>query len=398
MPGLVVRPFVETDRAAVVDLWARCNLTRPWNDPGLDINRKLTADPDGFLVGEAEGVVVATVMAGYDGHRGWINYLAVSPDAQSAGHGSAMMQAAEARLSALGCPKINLQIRTSNVDGMRFYEAIGYTPDAVISMGRRLIEDERRSIIDRTATRPPDAGFADARLVECYDVFEGERDDLDHYEAIVAELGATTVLDIGCGTGVLAIRLAERGLDVTGVDPAAASLDVAQAKEGADLVQWVLADATRLDRVLPEHAMDVATMAGNVAQIFVTDEEWSAVLSGLAAIIRPGGHLVFETRVPERRAWNAWTEELTRSQVEVPGRGTVETWCQITAVADDLVSFRWTYVFEQEDLTLHSDSTLRFRARDLIESTLEAAGFDVVDVRDAPDRPGHEHVFIARRR
>ena len=139
---LEVRRYRASDRAAVVELWRRCDLTRPWNNPGLDIDRKTTRDPDGFLVGVIDGAVVTVVMAGYDGHRGWINYLAVDPDRRGAGLGAEIMRAAEQHLARLGCPKVNLQIRTSNIDAVRFYESIGYSMDDVVSMGRRLIDDE----------------------------------------------------------------------------------------------------------------------------------------------------------------------------------------------------------------------------------------------------------------
>lgn len=141
MGALSVRAFAEADRGVVVELWERCELTRPWNDPHLDIDRKLTRDRDLLLVGCDGGTVVATVMVGYDGHRGWINYLAVDPSHRGAGHGRTMMLAAERRLLDLGCPKVNLQIRTSNLEARRFYEAIGYSTDEVVSMGRRLIDD-----------------------------------------------------------------------------------------------------------------------------------------------------------------------------------------------------------------------------------------------------------------
>lgn len=139
---LTIEPFRADDRDAVVKLWERCDLTRPWNDPALDVERKLERDPAGFLVGSIGDRIVASVMVGYDGHRGWINYLAVDPDARGSGHGRSLMRAAEAHLLALGCPKVNLQIRTSNLDAVRFYESIGYGFDDVVSMGRRLIDDD----------------------------------------------------------------------------------------------------------------------------------------------------------------------------------------------------------------------------------------------------------------
>jgi 2-polyprenyl-3-methyl-5-hydroxy-6-metoxy-1,4-benzoquinol methylase len=145
-----------------------------------------------------------------------------------------------------------------------------------------------------------DALFGEPRLAAIYDLVEGERrGDLDHYLAIAAELGARSLLDVGCGTGILACRAASRGLDVTGVDPAAASLDVARAKPGADQVRWLHGDATGL----PELQVDLATMTANVAHVFLTDEAWSATLRGVHAALRPGGHLVFEVRDPARQAW-----------------------------------------------------------------------------------------------
>ena len=139
---LNTRPYSHpTDQAAVVDIWQRAGLTRPWNDPIKDIVRKLTVQPEMFLVGEADGNIVAVVMAGYDGHRGWINYLAVDPNARRKGYGKVMMDAATEKLTALGCPKINLQIRKDNAEVKAFYEALGYKEDNVLSMGKRLIED-----------------------------------------------------------------------------------------------------------------------------------------------------------------------------------------------------------------------------------------------------------------
>jgi ribosomal protein S18 acetylase RimI-like enzyme len=138
-----IRAFRTDDESAVVALWNRCGLTRPWNDPHKDIVRKLTVQPDFFLVGVVDGAVVASVMAGYDGHRGWVNYLAVAPDCRRRGLGRDLMREVEHRLRAVGCPKINLQVRDTNPDAMGFYEALGYGRDAVVSMGKRLETDQQ---------------------------------------------------------------------------------------------------------------------------------------------------------------------------------------------------------------------------------------------------------------
>jgi ribosomal protein S18 acetylase RimI-like enzyme len=136
-----IRPFQPSDGEAVVQLWKVCNLVVPWNDPGRDIRRKLAIQPELFLVGVLAGEIVASVMAGYDGHRGWLNYLAVAQHLRCQGLGRKMVAEAEARLRAMGCPKINIQIRTGNTQVIEFYQRLGFKPDDVVSMGMRLESD-----------------------------------------------------------------------------------------------------------------------------------------------------------------------------------------------------------------------------------------------------------------
>ncbi|MDP9444347.1 MAG: class I SAM-dependent methyltransferase [Actinomycetota bacterium] len=182
----------------------------------------------------------------------------------------------------------------------------------------------------------PDALFSDPRLAALYDPLDPDRSDLELYLSLVEQFGPRSVLDIGCGTGTLACLLARRGVDVTGVDPAGASLDVARTKSGADRVRWVHGDASALPRL----AVDMVTMTGNVAQV-------------------------------------------------------LEAWVDVTDVRESLVSFRSTFVFAADGATLTSCSSLRFRTRDEITSSLDSAGFALEDTRDAPDRPGLELVFLA---
>ena len=137
-----VRPFEDSDEAAVIALWEAAGLTRSWNDPRKDVARKLAVQREWFLVGTQDDAVMASIMVGYDGHRGWINYLAVSPDHRMQGHARTLMREAERLLAAAGCPKINLQIRTTNTAVIEFYRRIGYAQDDVVSFGRRLIADE----------------------------------------------------------------------------------------------------------------------------------------------------------------------------------------------------------------------------------------------------------------
>ncbi|MGW6280584.1 class I SAM-dependent methyltransferase [Kribbella sp. NPDC055071] len=232
----------------------------------------------------------------------------------------------------------------------------------------------------------PDDLFAVRRLARIYDALDPGRGDLEHYVAIVSEFGARQVLDVGCGTGELACLLARDGVDVVGVDPAEASLEVARGKEFADRVRWIHGDAT----TLPPLQADLAVMTGNVAQVFRTDDQWSATVNGVRAALKPGGRFVFETRDPARRAWEEWTRDKTHRVTSVGG-DSVESWSDLISVELPYVSFRGTYVFASDGVVLTSDSTLWFRERD--EVTLD--GFTVDEVREAPDRPGKEFVFVA---
>ena len=137
----VVRPYRPGDREALVELWSACELTRPWNDPYRDIERKLARDPENLLVVEHDGNLVGSVMVGYEGHRGWVNYLAVNPCHRGQGLGRLLMERAEEILRGLGAAKLNLQVRSSNEAALGFYERLGYKQDEAVSMGKRLEAD-----------------------------------------------------------------------------------------------------------------------------------------------------------------------------------------------------------------------------------------------------------------
>jgi ribosomal protein S18 acetylase RimI-like enzyme len=138
---LEIRPFRAVDEPLIVALWEQCGLIRPWNDPRKDIARKLSVQPELFLVGTEHERLVATVMAGYEGHRGWVNYLAVAPAFRGKGYGRALMHRVEELLLSLGCPKVSLLVRFSNPEALEFYRHIGYVQDEAVALGKRLIQD-----------------------------------------------------------------------------------------------------------------------------------------------------------------------------------------------------------------------------------------------------------------
>lgn len=230
-------------------------------------------------------------------------------------------------------------------------------------------------------------------LAELYDLLDPDRSDLDFYRQIISKLPVRSVLDIGCGTGVFACQMATAGYQVTGVDPASASLTVAQRKAGAEQVRWIL--GTALD--LEGHLADAAVMTANVAMVFVSDEDWLLNLQAIAKNLNPGGYLIFEARRPEVRAWEGWTEESTRETQMVKPYGRVTSWVDVLSFTDKCLTFRETFVFEDSAKELFSESVLRYRSRQAFEDSLSQSGFKILQVLDAPDRPGRQLVFVAQK-
>ncbi|MEV0535872.1 class I SAM-dependent methyltransferase [Kitasatospora sp. NPDC050463] len=235
--------------------------------------------------------------------------------------------------------------------------------------------------------------FAHTRLAAIYDPLDPDRSDLHAYLDLAQQLDARRVLDIGCGTGVFALLLADRGIEVVGVDPARASIEVAKSKPRSERVRWICGDAT----TLPPLQVDLVTMTANVAQQIVAPDAWQRTLKEAYKALRPGGHLMFETRDPTKRAWETWNRTASHRVTEIPGVGAVENWVELVEVSRPLVTFRWHYIFATDRKHFTSDSTLRFRERQDIEADLTAQGFVLHEVRDAPDRPGKEVVFVAQR-
>ncbi|MBL7256541.1 class I SAM-dependent methyltransferase [Paractinoplanes lichenicola] len=214
--------------------------------------------------------------------------------------------------------------------------------------------------------------FEDPRLVEIYDAeFVWGYDD-DLFMALLAERNAPRVLDFGCGTGRLAIAMAKAGHEVTGVDPARASLDAARRKPGAEQVTWIEGSA----EVLPARAFDAVLLTSHVAQFLVSDEQWLSTLRALRRSLVEGGRLIFDSRDPADRRWLRWNPVDSRRTVVRPGGDRIETWTEVNSEVEGVVTFTRHYLFTEGD-ELTSTATLRFRSESEIRTTVEAAGFDV---------------------
>lgn len=217
--------------------------------------------------------------------------------------------------------------------------------------------------------------YTDPRLVALYDIENSSRDDTDFYLVLAAELGAHRIIDLGCGTGVLACELATSGRQVAGVDPAPAMLAVARRCPGADRVQWVEGDAH--DLRTPN--ADLVVMTGCVAQVFLEDTEWCAALAAIHAALRPGGYLAFESRNPDDRAWERWNREATYEQFDSPN-GPMESWLEVVGVCDGRVRLEGHNVFLSTGEVVVAGDELRFRSVEEFVDTMTAARFTIEQV------------------
>ena len=243
----------------------------------------------------------------------------------------------------------------------------------------------------------PDAIFSHPRLARVYDALGGDRSDLDTYLGLASEHGVNAVLDVGCGTGTLACLLAGMGVEVLGVDPASASVDVARTKPGAGAVRWVVGTAPDAAADPANHQrFELATMTANVAQVFLSDTDWISTLRAIHVCLRPGGMLAFETRNPADRAWERWTKERSHHVVDAGAEGLVEDWVEVTGVDGELVTFESPTIFQSDGERLDSTSTLRFRGLDALESSLAEAGFGEVEILDLPYAPTRGWLVLAQ--
>ncbi|MCU1401147.1 MAG: methyltransferase type 11 [Acidimicrobiales bacterium] len=246
------------------------------------------------------------------------------------------------------------------------------------------------------------AEFGHHRLVEVYDADYGWSCDDDFFMSVVGVRPRSRVLDLGCGTGRLALGMAEAGHVVTGVDPAAASIERARSKPGAHGVTWI--DGVASD--VASSAFDAAVMTSHVAQFFVGDDDWSAALGDLARAIVPGGVLGFDSRDPQARAWEQWNPDSSRHEVLLVDGSSVVVWTDVTSTGSDgaggtIVSFTIRYSFDDGD-RLQSTATLRFRSESVLRSSLAAAGF-VIEViyggwRRQPIGAGDGELLVVARR
>jgi SAM-dependent methyltransferase len=241
-----------------------------------------------------------------------------------------------------------------------------------------------------------DQHYVDPRLVELYDIANTRGADTDFYVRLAADLDARTILDLGCGTGLLTRELAVGGCQVVGVDPAPTMLAYARQQPGADRVQWVEGDCGALGTP----AADLVIMTGNVAQVFLDDAEWAATLRAIHAALRPGGHLAFESRNPDDRAWERWNREATYERIDSP-HGPMECWLELISVGNDLVRFEGHNVFSTTGEVVVASSELRFRSLAELTDSLIDSGFTVEHVYGDWDRgpfasTSRVMVFIAR--
>jgi SAM-dependent methyltransferase len=243
-----------------------------------------------------------------------------------------------------------------------------------------------------------DLHYVDPRLVDLYDHDNPRGPDTDFYLRLAADLDAHRMLDLGCGTGLLTRELAAvAGRHVIGIDPASAMLAIARRQPGAERVQWVEGDASAMGT--PQ--ADLVVMTGNVAQVFLGDDEWAATLGAVHDVLLPGGHLAFESRNPDDRAWERWNRDATYERIDSL-HGPMECWLELVSVGNGRVRFEGHNVFAATGEDLVASSELRFRSRDELTASLRAAGFAVEHIYGDWERgpltsASRVMAFVARR-
>ncbi len=252
--------------------------------------------------------------------------------------------------------------------------------------------------------------FTDPRLAALYDYWSDSRDDVEFYLALAEELAPASILDVGCGTGVITCELAERGYRMIGLDPAGPMLEIARSRRGAEAVRWIEGDARRLAALegLEGMPVDLAIMTAHVPQVIHDQDAWRLTLHETHRAVRPGGYLAFESRNPGARGWEEWTPERSRRRVQGTPFGAVEIWCDLTdvegvdAVEGGVVRYDIHYVLLERDDEVVSHNALRFRSMAAYEQGLRDAGFEVERVygdwdRSALTSTSPELIIIARR-
>ncbi len=242
-----------------------------------------------------------------------------------------------------------------------------------------------------------DLHYIDPRLVDLYDLENTRGADTDFYLRLATDLQAQTILDLGCGTGLLTRELAIEHRRVVGIDPASAMLAYARRQPGAERVQWIEGDSNALGTP----AADLVIMTGNVAQVFLEEAEWAATLGNIYQALRPGGYLAFESRNPTARAWESWNRAATYEQIDSP-YGPMECWLELLSVGNGRVRFAGHNVFKHTGEVIIANSELRFRTLTELTDSLTQAGFMVEHLYGDWNHGPFVHtsrmmVFVARR-
>lgn len=215
--------------------------------------------------------------------------------------------------------------------------------------------------------------FSNPLLVNAYDSINSLGDDADFWFREIKHLAPKSVIDFGCGTGILTCELAKQGYETIGVDPFGAMLEKAKEKPNADKVRWIEGDYTKLDGL----KSDLFLMTSHVAQFLLTDKEWSGVLTNAYSALNTGGHILFDSRRSLKESFAKWPTELSKRKVTDPVLGEIEYWCDLLETTDTLATYELHYHFLLSGEKVISKDTIIFRPKDTIEQSLKDAGFTV---------------------
>jgi SAM-dependent methyltransferase len=218
--------------------------------------------------------------------------------------------------------------------------------------------------------------FSDSRLVTAYDTLNALGDDSEFFCDLMASLQAKVIIDLGCGTGLLTCELAKRDYNMIGIEPAGAMLAVARSKPYADAVRWIEGGYEKFEGI----QSDVILMTSHVAQFFLDDNEWQAMLESAHKALKPGGHIVFDSRTPIFPPYQTWPTEKSPRRVTDPTLGPIDWWYKLIEIKDNIVHYQLYYHFINLNETVVSTDRLIFRSNEDITKSLHDAGFKVETV------------------
>ncbi len=373
---LTLKPYVE-------QVWG-------WDEAQQEKLLRDRFDPEKLKIIQQNGNDIGLLQVELKPEETFLGNILLLPDVQGRGLGGKIVESVIGQANQAGQP-VTLTVLKPN-PAKKLYERLGFIVTS---------EDEVRFFMkrEREARNANYTEFSDPRLVALYETLNPLGEDSEFFCAQAAKLGAKTIIDLGCGTGILTCELAKRGHQMTGIEPAKAMLAIARAKPNANQIKWINGSFEQL----PGLKADMVLMTSHVSQFFLEDSTWRAMLQAAHGALNAGGHLVFDVRCLANPPFKGWPTEENRRRFENTAAGPVQWWFKLLGVENKRVRYELHYFFERTNEKIMSVNELVFRSQDEVTKDLSDAGFALEATYgnwdSSPISPGSpEMLFVARSR